>query len=90
MLTVKPMPTLMLSSICEEFKIAASKAASSFLFTNSLESTKILNVSEEYLNHLSSAIQRHPENKRYVNEYALVHTLRSMGYEEYVIIFFDC
>ena len=90
MLTVKPMPTLMLSSICEEFKIAASEAASSFLFTDSLKSTEILNVSEEYLNHLSSAIQRHPENKRYINEYTLVCMLRSMGYEEYVIIFLDC
>ena len=90
MLTVKPMPTLMLSSICEEFKIAASKAASSFLFTNSLESTEILNVSEEYLNHLSSAILRYPEDERYINEYTLVCMLRSMGYEEYVIIFFDC
>ena len=90
MLTVKPMPTLMLSNICKEFRIAAPEAASSFLFTDSLESTEILNVSEEYLNHLSSAIQRHPENKRYINEYALVCMLRSMGYEEYVIIFFDC
>ena len=90
MLTVKPMPTLMLSSICEEFKIAAPEAASSFLFTDSFESTEILNVSEEYLNYLSSAIQRHPENKRYINEDALVRMLRSMGYEEYVIIFFDC
>ena len=53
MLTVKPMPTLMLSSICEEFKIAASEAASSFLFTDSIESIEILNVSEGYLNHLS-------------------------------------
>ena len=90
MLTVKPMPTLMLSSICEEFKIAAPEAASSFLFTNSLKSTEILNVSEEYLNHLSSAILRYPEDERYINEYALVRMLRSMGYEEYVIIFFDC
>ena len=90
MLTVKPMPTLMLSNICKEFKIAASEAASSFLFTDSLESTEILNVSEEYLNHLSSAIQRYPENKRYINEYTLVCMLRSMGYEEYVIIFLDC
>ena len=90
MLTVKPMPTLMLSSICEEFKIAASEVANSFLFTDSLESTEILNVSEEYLNHLSSAIQRHPENKRYINEYTLECMLRSMGYEEYVIIFLDC
>ena len=84
------MPTLMLSSICEEFKIAASEVASSFLFTDSIESIEILNVSEGYLNHLNSEIQRHPENKRYINEYALVCMLRSMGYEEYVIIFFDC
>ena len=84
------MPTLMLSSICEEFKIAASEVASSFLFTDSIESIEILNVSEGYLNHLSSEIQRHPENKRYINEYGLVCMLRSMGYKEYVIIFFDC
>ena len=90
MLTVKPLPTLMLSNICKDFRIAASEAASSFLFADSDESTEILNVSEEYLNHLSSAMLRHPEDKRYINEYVLVCMLRSMGYEEYVVIFLNC
>ena len=90
MLAVKPMPTLMLSDICKDFRIATSEAASSFLFADSGECTEILNVSEEYLDHLSSAILRHPGDKRYINEYVLVCILRSMGYEEYVVIFLDC
>ena len=90
MLNVKLMPTLMLSDICKEAEIAVSEAASSFLFADSDESTEILNTSEEYLNHLSSAILRHPGDKRYINEYALVCVLRLMGYKEYVVIFLDC
>ena len=90
MLTFKPMPTLKLSDICRDFRIAASEAPSSFLFADSGECTEILNVSEEYRDHLSSAILRHPGDKRYINEYILVCMLRSMGYEEYVVIFLDC
>ena len=90
MLNVESRPTLMLSNICRELEIAESEAANSFLFTNSNESSEILNVSEEYLHYLSSAILRNPEDKRYINEYVLINILRSMGYEEYVVVFLDC
>jgi hypothetical protein len=90
MLNVKSKPTLMLSDICKEFEIVESEARNSFLIANSNELSEILNVSEEYLNLLSSAILWNPEDKRYINEYTLVSILRSMGYEEYVIILIDC